>query len=301
MQGQINGTCGGRRRGGLALLRVIIGTAAALTMTPLPAAQAQQVWIGSGNGWKDMIAHPDLWTFVRHHANGFYVNFIQMLHPDAKKCAETSALFTHKNAYYELDSRYIGLGGFPDGGQFSRALENQELLALLDGGFNVPYTSLNYGVDAAKQADLKHLGLPVGKTRPCFAQCGPWTFGGDILGSNASAADVRGLLARTDGISTDGPLSLWQSDQGRMRAGSFSVVKYAHSLHKTAVVMVAPYNLKPTSQWLEVAQQCVRQHEDAERSRTSGPCLSTRPQRRPCRSPWRMGSPPTPSPAWLSG
>ena len=48
-----------------------------------------------------------------------------------------------------------------------------------------------------------------------------------------------------------------------MRSGSYSVVKYAHSLHKTAAVMVAPYDLKPTSLWLAVAQECVRQHEDA--------------------------------------
>ncbi len=238
----------------------VIAAVVAAALSP-PAAQAQQVWIGSANGWDALIAHPDQWTFVRQNANGFYVNFIQMLNPSAKRCAQTSALFTHKNAYYESDSRYTGLGGFPDGGQFSRALETQELDALLQGGFHVPYTSLNYGVDDAKLADLKHQGLPPGKTRPCFAQNGPWTFGGDI--NSPAAAQIRKDTARTDGASTDGPLSLWQADQGNMHQGSFGMVKYAHSLHKTAAVMVAPYNLQPTSQWLAVAQQCVRQHEDA--------------------------------------
>lgn len=224
---------------------------------------AQQVYVGSANGWDAMIAHPEQWAFVRKHADGFYVNFIQMLHGDAKKCAQTRAQFGHKNAYYESDSRYTGLGGFPDGGQFSRALQAEQLQALLDGGFRVPYTSLNYGVDDAKRADLKHQGLPKGVTRPCFAQNGPWTFGGDITKNVGENARMRADTARTDGASTDGPLSLWQADQGGMRGGSYSVVKYARSLHKTAAVMVAPYNLQPTSQWLSVAQECVRQHEDA--------------------------------------
>ena len=246
-----------------------VGLVSALAAVLLPAAlpqaaRAQQVYVGSANGWDAMNAHPEQWTFVRRHADGFYVNFIQMLHPDAKKCARTSALFTHKNAYYESDSRNTGLGGFPDGGQFSRAFQAQQLQALLDGGFKVPYTSLNYGVDDAKLSDLKKQGLPIGITRPCLAQNGPWTFGGgDITKNIGENARMRADTARTDGASTDGPLSLWQSDQGQMRSGSYSVVKYAHRLHKTAAVMVTPYDLKPRSLWLAAAQGCVRLHEDA--------------------------------------
>jgi hypothetical protein len=253
------------RRKRLAFLSVaLMAVALSAVQAALPqAVQAQQVYVGSANGWDAMIAHPEQWAFVRKHADGFYVNFIQMLKPDAKKCALTAVLFTHKNAYYESDSRYTGLGGFPDGGQFSRALQAQQLSALFDGGFRVPYTSLNYGVDAAKLTDLKHQGLPDGQTRPCFAQNGPWTFGGDIMKNLGENARMRADTARTDGASTDGPLSLWQADQSQMRSGSYSVVKYAHRLHKTAAVMVAPYDLKPTSLWLTAAQQCVRQHEDA--------------------------------------
>jgi hypothetical protein len=254
------------RRKRLAFLSVALAAVVlSAVQAALPrAAQAQKVYIGSANGWDTMIAHPEQWAFVRKHADGFYVNFIQMLNPDAKKCALTAALFTHKNAYYESDSRYTGLGGFPNNGQFSRALQAQELGALLDGGFQVPYTSLNYGVDAAKLADLKHQGLPDGKTRPCFAQNGPWTInGGDITKDLGGNARMRADTILADGASTDGPLSLWQVDQGQMHSGSFSLVKYAHGLHKTAAVMVAPYDLKPVSRWLEIAQQCVRQHEDA--------------------------------------
>ena len=247
--------------------RVLLPTvlAAMLLLASLPKpARAQQVYVGSANGWDAMNAHPEQWEFVRHHADGFYVNFIQMLRPDAKKCAKTSALFTRKNAYYESDSRNTGLGGFPDGGQFSRAFEAQQMQALLDGGFKVPYTSLNYGVDDLKLADLKRQGLAPGISRPCLAQNGPWTFsGGDIMAKGGDNARMRADTARTDGASTDGPLSLWQADQGQMRTGSFSLVKYAHRLHKTAAVMVTPYDLSPRSLWLAAAQGCVRQHEDA--------------------------------------
>ena len=88
-----------------------LALSAAFIAAPAPA-KAQKVYVGSANGWDAMIAHPEQWSFVRKHADGFYVNFIQMLKPDPKKCAQTAALFTHKNAYYESDSRYTGLGGF---------------------------------------------------------------------------------------------------------------------------------------------------------------------------------------------
>ncbi len=250
-----------RQQGLKRALPVVAALAALLVLSP--AARAQQVFIGSGNGWQQLSAHPEQWEFVRGHADGFYINFIELLHTDAAAFSKLSPLFAHRNAYYELDSRYTGLGGFPDGGQFSRALQAKELGCLLDGGFRVPYTSLNYGLDADKEADLKSQGLPAGTSRPCFTQIGPWELGGDILSDAKDNAGIRANIARSDGLSTDGPLSLWQADQGKMRSGSFSVVKYVHRLHKTTAVMVAPYNLKPRSLWLNAAQQCVRQHEDA--------------------------------------
>jgi len=260
------------------------------------SAQAQQVYVGSANGWQQMIDHPDQWTFVRQHADGFYVNFIQMLRGDVPRCAQTAALFTHKNAIYESDSRYTGLGGFPDGGQFSLALQASQLRALLSGGFAVPYASLNYGLDAAKEADLKQIGMPAGRSRPCLTQIGPWTYKGDI----ANAKDVTANIARSGGASTDGPLSLWQANQGMMQEGSCSLVKYVHARRKIALVMVAPYNLKPTSPWLSVAQQCVRQHENHGASPTSGACLSM-PRPRPlCRRRSKAGLP-IQSRAWPTG
>ena len=251
-----------RMRNLLALFSAVLALTALSASVP-QLVLAQQVYVGSGNGWNAMNAHPNQWAYVRAHADGFYVNFIQMLNPSAKKCALTSSLFAHKSAYYESDSRDTGLGGFPDGGQFSRDFQSRQLFALLNGGFRVSYTSLNYGVSDLKLGDLKHLGLPAPATRPCLAQNGPWLYDGDILKNIGDNVRVRKDTARTDGASTDGPLSLWQTDQGKMRSGSFSIVKYTHSLHKIAAVMVSPYDLKPTSQWLKAAQQCVRQHEDA--------------------------------------
>jgi len=243
----------------------LLSTVAALGLliAGAPLASAQEVYIGSANGWRQMIDHPEQWTYVRQNANGFYVNFIELLHTDAATMARLSPLFTHRNAFFESDSRYDGLGGFPDGGKFSSDLQKTELSYLLDGGFTVPYTSLNYGFDDPKAADLRHQGLPTGTTRACFAQYGPWTIGGNLAAGVLTNAHKRTEIDRADGVTTDGPLSLWVADQGKMRTGSFSIVKYAHALKKTAAVMVSPYNLKPRSLWLKTAQDCVRAHEDA--------------------------------------
>ena len=250
-----------RRRQSIVSVAALVAATGSMGLTH--PAYAQKVFIGSGNGWQSMITHPDQWTYVRQNSDGFYVNFIELLHTDAATMRKLSPLFTHRNAYYESDSRYTGLGGFPDGGQFTRALQATELSYLLNGGFSVPYTSLNYGFDDPKAGDLRHQGLPPGKARPCFAQYGPWEFRGDLNKNVGPNQRIRTEIGRAEGATTDGPLSLWKADQGQMRAGSYSLVKYAHGLRKTAAVMVSPYDLKPRSLWLEEAQSCVREHEDA--------------------------------------
>lgn len=233
-----------------------------------PAAHAQEVYVGTGNGRDTMLALPVDWSYVRQNADGFYVNFIQMLKMDKEKCTQMAGLFSHKNAFYESDSRYKGLGGFPDGGQFSRALQTDEVNRLLDGGFQVKYASLNYGVDADKKTDLQHVGMKKGKTRPVFAQFGPWNFGGDLAGDTGkNNAQSRNMIEQNDGGVTDGPIGFWKSDFRGMRGGSISLVKFSHSLHKKAVVMVCPYGAGNKDydfgQWLTQMQKCVRDHEDA--------------------------------------
>lgn len=187
--------------------------------TPAPLVPAK-VYVGTMHGWSDLIARPEEWRYVRAHADGFYANFIQLLptvgNPGAL-CRQTAGLMTHKNAYFESDSRYTGLGGFPDGGQFSLATEASEMKELLDAGFKISYSSLNYGVDAPKLSQCRTLGLPAGTTRPCLRQDGPWTFGGDVNLNVQDNALVRTDIARTEGQSTDGPLQLWVADQGKMQ------------------------------------------------------------------------------------
>lgn len=220
---------------------------------------SSRVYIGSLNGWGQLAANPTQWNYVRANADGMYANFIQLLptvgNPQAT-CNQIAPLMTHKNAYFESDSRYTGLGGFPNGGQYTLDTEAQEMNELLSAGFAITYTSLNYGVDPAKQTQCKTLGLPSGTTRPCVAQNGPWTFNGNVQNDPNSVADIN----NSDGVSTDGPLDLWLSNNGGMQQGSISDVTYAHSLHKLAMVMVSPGQL-PASQWLATVQQCVRYQE----------------------------------------
>lgn len=233
---------------------------AAYSAPPAPA----QVYIGTIHGWSDLLAHPDQWNYVRTHADGFYANFIQLLptvgDPGAL-CRQTAPLMTHKNALFESDSRYTGLGGFPNGGQFTLKTQAQELQELLRAGFKVTYTSLNYGVDNAKLTQCRTLGLPAGVLRPCLAQNGPWMFGGDIRRNVQDNAKIRKDILRTEGQSTDGPLALWASNQGQMQAGSASVSRYAHIKKKLSLVMISPGDL-PAKRWLATAQQCVRFHEN---------------------------------------
>ncbi len=228
------------------------------------AKPATQVYIGTVHGWSDLIAHPNQWNYVRANADGFYANFIQLLPTvgdPGTLCRQTAPLMTHKNALFESDSRYTGLGGFPNGGQFTLDTEAQEINELLNAGFTVAYSSLNYGVDDAKLKQCRTLGMPAGTMRPCLAQNGPWLFGGDINLNTPDNATVRKDTARTEGASTDGPLQLWITNNGKMQQGSVSVVNYAHGLGKQALVMVSPGDL-PAAQWLATAQQCVRYHED---------------------------------------
>lgn len=247
-----------------AAVRAAVGSPKTFAVQGLAAGSVPQVYIGTVHGWSDLNAHPDQWSYVRANADGFYANFIQLLPTVGDPgllCRQTAPLMAHKNAYFESDSRYTGLGGFPNGGQFTLDTEAQEINELLNAGFAVPYSSLNYGVDNAKLSQCRTLGLPAGTTRPCLAQNGPWLFGGDITLNVQDNATIRKDIARTEGESTDGPFQLWVSNQGQMQQGSVSVTKYARGLGKLTMVMLSPGDL-PAAQWLATAQQCVRYHED---------------------------------------
>ena len=231
-------------------------------LSPQPA-RAQQVYVGAADQWDDLLAHPDQWKFVRENADGFYVNFIEMdwMKKNPEKLTRTAALFTHKNALMESDM-HAGLEG-----------DQRYIRQLQEAGFTVPYTSLNYGWSAERAANLKTFLLPPAQApRLNLVQLGPWAIGGNIEGdkgdtSVATNKEYRGWIAASDGVSTDGPMGFWLSDQGGMHAGSFSVVRYAQARKKSSMVMLCPYGAginryTPTAQALSMAQQCVREHED---------------------------------------
>ena len=244
--------------------RTSVGAFETFAVNAPPAVASAKVYVGTMHGWDELNNNPSQWNYVRANADGFYANFIQLLptvgNPGAQ-CNATAALMTHKNAYFESDSRYTGLGGFPNGGQYTLATEAEEMDEMLNAGFAITYSSLNYGVDSAKLSQCKTYRLPSGTTRPCLAQNGPWLFGGNINLNVDNNPSIRNDIGNTDGESTDGPLDLWASNNGGMQTGSTTVVQYAHSIGRLAMVMVSPGQLPP-AQWLATVQQCVRYQEN---------------------------------------
>ena len=250
----------------LPLTSLLCVTALAFVLTPallLPrTARAQQVYVGAADQWDDLLAHPDQWKFVRENADGFYINFIEMdrIQKNPEILGRTAALFTHKNALMESDMHA------------GRESDQRYIRQLQEAGFAVPYTSLNYGWSGERAANLKTFLLPPKQApRLNLVQLGPWAIGGDIKGdkgdtSVATNREYRNWIAESDGVSTDGPMGFWLSDQGGMHAGSFSVVRYAQARNKASMVMLCPYgagiNRYTPAQALSMAQQCVREHED---------------------------------------
>ena len=237
--------------------------ATALPLGMVLPASGVEVYVGVADQWADLLTFSNQWSYVRQNADGLYLNFIQMGYTGGigfdkpETCNAYANLFTHKNAYYESDINE------------TMPKEQSYLVRLQTAGFKVPYTSLNYGWSAERQSNLKTYALPNGQApRLCLWQNGPWDIGGNILGDTPAAnLALRSNITRADGDSTDGPMGYWHTDQGSMRSGSYSMVKYAHSLGKKAVVMICPYHANvggydATKDFLTVGQGCVRMHED---------------------------------------
>lgn len=218
-----------------------------------------QVYVGVADQWADLLSHPTEWSYVQQNADGLYLNFIQLhgigFNAQAT-CNAYASLFTHKKAYYESDMNE------------TQAHEQDYINRLQTAGFTIPYTSLNYGWSAPRQSGLKTYALPYGQApRLCMVQQGPWCIGGDILGNkDPNNANYRTWITQADGDSTDGPMGFWLVNQSSMQEGSYSMVRYAHSLGKKAVVMICPYGAGISTydpgRFLSVGQTCVRIHED---------------------------------------
>lgn len=221
-----------------------------------------EVYVGICDQFRDQLQNPTQWNYVHQNADGFYINFIGLNRLYSQNDLVGMAnLFRNKNVLIESDTQ--------------ETTEDKDKLAidnLQAAGFKIPYTSLNYGWDATRQSTLKTYDLPQGQApRYCFVQDGPWCIGGNIL-SDAKTngvftnAQYRSWIQQADGISTDGPMGLWKSNSGQMKQGSYSMVKYSHSLSKKALVMICPYGAGVSSyntgMFLNVGEQCVRDHED---------------------------------------
>lgn len=237
---------------------ISVATLATITQ---PAAQRIEVYVGVADNHMDQINSPAKWSYVSQNADGFYINFIE-LDSIYKQSTLNSygKLFTNKNALVESDMN-------------SDIQKEQGYIDKLHtAGFTIPYTSLNYGWDKTRQDNLKTYALKDGQDpRPCFVQQGPWAIGGSITGDKGGAAPLtnanyRSWINQADGISTDGPMGFWYVDQSQMKAASYSMVKYAHSLGKKALVMICPYGADAKGytpkMFLSVGIACVREHED---------------------------------------
>ena len=226
-----------------------------------PSAKRTEVYVGVADNYMDQINVSIKWSYVRENADGFYINFIEL--DSMYKQSTLNAygkLFTNKNVLIESD--------------MNSSLEKEQgyINKLHTAGFTIPYTSINYGWDIGRRDNLKNYELKEGQEpRLCFVQQGPWVIGGSILGDKGPAkpysnAEYRSWTTQGDGMSTDGPMGLWFSDQGQMKSGSYSMVKYAHSLGKKALVMICPYGADVKSytpkMFLSVGITCVQEHED---------------------------------------
>jgi len=258
---------------------VASGTSQAFTLTGNASTQINalqvrdttsagvQVYFGTADWFADLTNYPAQWTYIRQNADGLYINFWQLQHPgfqDAATCQIFANLFTKKNAFFENDLT-----------QATLANDQTYVDRLQSAGFTLPYTSMNpsvsvdYTFPADRAQNLQMYSLPNGQPqRPCMAQNGPWTMGGDVLGNTGDDnPSYRAAVTNSDGISTDGPLGYWYGNVQSMQAGSYSMVKFAHSLGKKAVVMLCPYaagvsGYNPATDYVKVGTSCVRMHED---------------------------------------
>ena len=204
-------------------------------------AEGQQIFFGVADQWQNLVAQPESWPFVQRNADGFYANFIMMnrvIRHTATLSEETlrrtCALFSTHAAFLESDIRSADAG-----------LEATHIHMLHQAGCTIPYTSLNYGWSAERAENLTRVERSE-PTRLNFVQTGPWVLNGDIAGPSAPGRpgyneQLRGWLRQADGISTDGPLGYWAADYKGFRSADISIVRYAHQLHKRAMIMLSPY------------------------------------------------------------
>lgn len=246
-------------------------------ITILPEREVK-VYFGVPGKWHSWTNKYDWekWDYVRNNLTGFYTNFIDMWMMSFQNNQETAAetckklyeAFGNKSCFFET-SMETQVNSSTNG--FNNEISDRRSIDLLtDAGFSIDYASVNY-LDVNKKEDcLSRINLirTYKGDRKCLSLYGPWGFNGNIS-SDAFEDNIRARECTSwcDGIETDGPLGFWVSDQGKMKSGSYSIVKYAQSISKESTVMLSPYSAGvPTydmdRDFLRVSKQCVMDHED---------------------------------------
>ena len=232
-----------------------------LSAGTLPAQRAAQVYVGGGDehrgAFDGYLADPDGWTWVRQHADGYYLNTFPLKSNagDAEqngRLRKMADLFAHRNVFYETEAESYA--------HRVHDADDQTRIKILQGaGFTVTYITCNGAFTDERAALLKTWS----GTRPLLALMGPWAIGGDIKHpTNPKAAQWRTLTDKNDGNATDSPLAAWEKNSGNCRNGSYSGVRYAQAKGKLAEVMLCPHKLGTNENWLAMSEQYGRDHED---------------------------------------
>jgi hypothetical protein len=227
-----------------------------------------EIYLGLSGKWEDMLdpSNYDKWDFVRNHVDGFYVSFValwkrvyQHSHVEEDLVAMNKA-FTSNSCFFETSMETKVNSGV--NGANNEQTDKKYIDLLMDAGFSVDYTSLNYGIDAQR---VKTLRTYKGE-RKCLALLAPWEMGGDI-NSPGKGVEYQSRILSTDGFETDGPLGLWSTNHGNMQEGSYSLTKFAAGNDRISAVMLAPYDAgvsgyDQAADFMNVAKSCVFGHED---------------------------------------
>jgi hypothetical protein len=243
------------------LLSTVLLIAALLVVS---VAAKQEIYYGEAELIHQLLDNPSEWTYVQKNVDGFYVSFGQLIvnmSPD--DLLGFFKLFTNKFIYYETDA---------DPQHQALDTDKAEIVIFHNGGWNITYTSQNFGWTVERDEILGYYNLTEHVLRrPDFVQIGPWTISGNISNDPGTGpypnAQYRAWINQSDGVSTDGPMGYWQIDYQQVREGSYSVVQYAHRIGRPAAVMLCPYSAgintyNSTRDFLTVGISAIQGHED---------------------------------------
>ena len=242
-------------------LFIILCIAASLSTV---CSKKQKIYYGQCEFTHELLANISQWSYVQENVDGFYVNFIGIdVILSSDDLLAFFKLFANKSVYYESDSD-------PSHQPLEKDIAAIEKFHAAD--WNITYTSQNYGWTRERDQILGYYNLTEHvHRRPDFVQLGPWTLSGNISNDPGTGpypnAQYRAWINQSDGVSTDGPLGYWQIDFQKMREGSYSVVQYAHSIGKSAAVMLCPYGAgvntyNSTRDFVNLGISAIQEHED---------------------------------------